>query len=247
MTIPLARYLHLTAENRWIRLGLLCSIPCFLVAVLGTYSRGAVVGLAVTAIALLTKSRHRMRLALIAGLTLVAAVQFMPEHWHARIASIADYEEDAAAQGRLEAWRYAVEVAHDSPVVGGGFNVVRAAGRDAHSIYFEALAEHGYVGLTIFLALCIGTYMTARSIRRRAGEHPDLAWAADLASMVQVSIVAYSFAGLFLTLATFDLFYHLVAIVVIASKLVRQSATSGLSAASTERAESYERPADARA
>ena len=107
--------------------------------------------------------------------------------------------------------------------------------------------SEGYPGLAIFLALGIGTYMTARSIRRRARGHPDLIWAADLASMVQVSIVAYSIAGLFLTLATFDLFYHLVAIVVIASGLVRQSVTCGLSAASTDRATSFERPSDARA
>ena len=68
MTIPLVRYLQLTAERRWVRLGLLLSIPCFFVAVLGTYSPGAVVGLAVTVVALAIKSRHRMRLAFLAGL-----------------------------------------------------------------------------------------------------------------------------------------------------------------------------------
>ena len=88
MTVPLVRYLQLTAQSHRMRLGLLALLVCFLVAVLGTYSRGAMVGLAVTALALLVKSRHRMRLALVAGLALAAAVQFMPEHWHARIASI---------------------------------------------------------------------------------------------------------------------------------------------------------------
>ena len=67
MVIPLVRYLQLTSARRWVRLALLCSIPCFLVAVLATYSRGAVVGLGVTLVALALKSRHRMRLALIAG------------------------------------------------------------------------------------------------------------------------------------------------------------------------------------
>ena len=247
MTIPLVRYLQLTAANRWVRLGLLFSVPCFLMAALATYSRGAAVALAVTLIALIAKSRYRVRLALIAAMVLAGAVQFMPEHWHARIASIADYDEDGSAQGRLEAWRRAVDVAQDSPVVGGGFDVLRATGRDVHSIYFEALAEHGYVGLTIFLALGIGTYMSAWSIKRRARDHPDLSWAVDLATMVQVSIVAYAISGLFLTLATFDLFYHLVAMVVIASGLVRQRLASGLPVGAVATSPAYGRPSGARA
>jgi probable O-glycosylation ligase (exosortase A-associated) len=254
MAVPLVRYLQLTASRRWVRLGLLCAIPCFLVAILATYSRGAVVGLAVTLVALALKSRHRMRLALIAGVALAGAVQFMPEHWHARVASITAYDEDASAQARLQSWRYALETVRDSPVVGGGFEVFRgnkvttAVGyRAAHSIYFETLAEHGYVGLVIFLALGIGTYMTAGSIVRRARDHSDLAWAADLAAMVQVGIAAYAVAGLFLNLATFDLYYHLIAIVVITQALVRQRLAASVAADAEARLSPFERASDARA
>ena len=254
MTLPLARYLQLTAQSRWVRLGLAVMIACFLVAVLGTYSRGAVVGLAITAVALLVKSRHRMRLALMAGLALAAAVQLMPEQWHDRIASILTYEEDASAQARLDSWSYAVEVAREHPVVGGGFEVFRgnkastsAGYRSAHSIYFEVLGEHGYLGLAIFLALGLGAYVSAGSVVRRARQRPELSWAADLAAMVQVSIAAYAVAGLFLNLATFDLYYHLIAMVVITHALVRQSVAPAVSAHSAERLSSFERPSDARA
>ena len=131
MTVPLVRYLQLTAQSRWMRLGLLVLLVCFLVAVLGTYSRGAMVGLAVTAIALLVKSRHRMRLALVAGLALAAAVQFMPEHWHARSPRFRHYEEDASAQARIASWRYGLEVVREHPVVGGGLRSVPGQpGRD---------------------------------------------------------------------------------------------------------------------
>ncbi len=91
-----------------------------------------------------------MRLALVAGLALAAAVEFMPEHWHERVASIFAYEEDASAQGRFESWRYALEVAREHPLVGGGFEIFRGnqaatleGYRSAHSIYFEVLGEHG--------------------------------------------------------------------------------------------------------
>ena len=254
MAMPLVRYLQLTAPSRWMRLGLLMLLVCFLVAVLGTYSRGAVVGLAVTAIALLVKSRHRMRLALMAGLALAAAVQFMPEHWHERVASIFAYQEDASAQARIESWRYALEVAREHPVIGGGFEIFRgneaatgAGYRSAHSIYFETLGEHGWVGLGLFLALGLGAYLTARSVTRCARDDQELSWAADLAAMVQVSIAAYAIAGLFLNLATFDLYYHLIAIIVITSALVRQRVASYVAPAPHDQAASFERPSDARA
>jgi probable O-glycosylation ligase (exosortase A-associated) len=254
MALPLVRYLQLTAARRWVRLCLLLSIPCFVVAVLGTYSRGAVVGLAVTMAGLAIKSRHRMRLALVAGIALAGAVQFMPEHWHARIASIADYGDDSSAQARFQSWGYALEVARDSPIVGGGFEIFRGnqaptsvGYRGAHSIYFETLAEHGYPGLVIFLALGIGTYLSAGSIIRRARDHPDLAWGADLGAMVQVSIAAYAIAGLFLNLATFDLYYHLIAVVVIASSLVRQQLASGAALGSPSTPSTYMRSSDVRA
>ena len=254
MVLPLVRYLQLRAEARWMRLGLLLALPCFVVAILGTYSRGAVIGLAVTLVGLAIKSRHRMRLALVAGIALVGAVQFMPESWHARIASIADYEDDGSAQSRFESWGYALEVTRDSPIIGGGFEIFRgneaatAVGyRSAHSIYFETLAEHGYPGLAVFLMLGIGTYLSAGSIIRRTRDHPDLAWAADLAAMVQVSIAAYAVAGLFLNLATFDLYYHLIAVVVIASSLVRRELAAGAVLAAPQAAPVYVRSSDVRA
>jgi probable O-glycosylation ligase (exosortase A-associated) len=254
MTLPLVRYLQLTAQSRWVRLALGVAIVGFLVAVLGTYSRGAVIGLAITAVALLVKSRHRMSLALMTGVALAAAVQFMPEHWHDRVASIFAYEEDASAQARLDSWRYAVEVAREHPLVGGGFEVFRgneastsAGYRSAHSIYFEVLAEHGYLGLAIFVALGLGAYLSAGSVVRRAGEHGELSWAVDLAAMAQVSIVGYAVAGLFLNLATFDLYYHLVAIVVITHALVRKSLAAQASARSAASVSAFERPSDARA
>jgi probable O-glycosylation ligase (exosortase A-associated) len=254
MALPLVRYLQLRAERRWVRLCLLLSIPCFVVAILGTYSRGAVVGLVVTMAGLAIKSRHRLRLALVAGIALASALQFMPEAWHARIASIAAYKDDGSAQARFQSWSYALEVARDSPIIGGGFEIFRGNAaptsvgyRSAHSIYFETLAEHGYPGLLIFVALGIGTYLSAGSTIRRARDHPDLAWAADLGAMVQVSIAAYAVAGLFLNLATFDLYYHLVAVVVIASSLARRQLPSGAPLTSPSIAPAYVRSSDVRA
>jgi hypothetical protein len=102
-------------------------------------------------------------------------------------------------------------------------------------------------GWPLFLALGLGAYVSAGSVVRRSRDHSDLVWAADLAAMAQVSIAAYAVAGLFLNLATFDLYYHLIAIVVITQALVRQGLTADVLADAAGRLSPFERPSDARA
>ena len=70
----------------------------------------------------------------------------MPEHWHARIASIFAYEEDASAQARFDSWRYALEVAREHPVVGGGFEVFRGNQAAIQAGYRAPTASTSNVG-----------------------------------------------------------------------------------------------------
>jgi hypothetical protein len=53
-----------------------------------------------------------------------------------------------------------------------------------------------------------------------------LQWAFDLASMVQVCLVGYAVAGAFVGLAYFDLYYHLLAMLVITQVLVDRTLMS---------------------
>ena len=61
------------------------------------------------------------------------------------------------------------------------------------------------------------------SIARRVGDDPDLAWAGDLARMVQASLVTFAVAGIFLSRDFFDLAIHLVAIMILIGAVVKQS------------------------
>ena len=87
---------------------------------------------------------------------------------------------------------------------------------DAHSIYFEVLGEHGFVGLALYLALGWFAWRSCTQVRREAKSRPGGLWLADLVRMLQVSLVGYASSGAFLGLAYFDLYYHLVALVVLA-------------------------------
>lgn len=239
MTMPLMRFLQLSSNNRWIRLGLAAALVLTGLAVLGSQSRGALVAVVAMLAVLWYRDRHKV----ITGALLVAMVplflSFMPATWHERMETIQEYEQDRSAMGRLNVWKFAFEVAKDRPLVGGGYETFDRSlyddylpdiandtstyiAADAHSIYFEILGEHGFVGLSLYLLLGILTILSGNRVRRLTKDVADLKWARDLASMVQVSIVGYAAGGMFLGLAYFDLYYHLVAIAVVLQTLVER-------------------------
>lgn len=228
MVIPLIRYLHLQAQRQWVRWGLASAMVLTAVAAMGSQSRGALLAMLAMAFFLWTKSRNKMVTAVyvLIGLGIVASV--MPQSWYDRMDTIKTYEEDPSALGRINSWHTAFNVASDR-IVGGGFEMFRAPTfiqyapepyrvHDAHSIYFEVMGEHGFIGLGLFLLVGILTWLRARQVIRVCKKDAERKWASDLASMVQVSLVGYAVGGTFLGLAYFDLPYHLMIIVVLTAK-----------------------------
>jgi putative inorganic carbon (hco3(-)) transporter len=152
----------------------------------------------------------------------------MPQEWYDRMYTIKTYQEDASALGRINAWHTAFNVAKDR-VTGGGFEMFRPPTfrqyapepfrvHDVHSIYFEVMGEHGFIGFGMFILLAVFTWLRANQVIRECKNDPERKWAADLAAMIQVSLVGYGAGGAFLGLAYFDLTYHLMIILVLAAK-----------------------------
>jgi probable O-glycosylation ligase (exosortase A-associated) len=154
----------------------------------------------------------------------------MPQQWYDRMATIKTYEADASAMARINAWKMAFNMAKDRPL-GGGFDAFHdysfalyAPDPDdvhaSHSIYFEVLGEQGFVGFGLFLMLGLMTWRSASWVIGRTRRDREKRWAADLAAMVQVSLVGYASAGAFLGLAYFDFYYTLIAVVVLCKTVV---------------------------
>lgn len=234
MTLPLMRYLQMTAQNKYIRWGMLGGMGLTAMSILSSHSRGGFLAGACMLMYLWLKGRHK----LVTGIVLLAMVpfmvMFMPPEWIERMQSIQDYQEDGSAMGRINAWWFAWYYALDNPITGGGFQVfspelfLRYAPEpedfhDSHSIYFEMMAEQGFVGLGLFLLLLFVTYTSSGHIVRQARKHEETQWMVDLGAMVQVSVVGYIVGGAFLGLSYFDLTYHLVAIVVIMRGLLNEA------------------------
>jgi probable O-glycosylation ligase (exosortase A-associated) len=202
---------------------------------LGSHSRGGFLALGAMAVVLWWRSPGKVLGAfvmVVAGLSLIA---FMPEHWTERMATIQTYKDDQSALGRFSAWWVSWRVALEYPF-GVGFNLARPelfaryspypdlGTPVAHSIYFQVLGHHGFVGLFLFLLIWVSTWFTAARVRREAAGIPQARWCVDLAGMCQVSLAGYLVGGAFLNLSYFDLPYNLMVLVVLTHQWVRRRA-----------------------
>jgi putative inorganic carbon (hco3(-)) transporter len=235
MTIPLIRYLQLTSRSMLVRNALTAAMLLSAIAAIGSQSRGALLGIGAMGIFLWLKSRNKIFTALLGAIAIVVVLSVMPQQWYDRMATIRNYESDPSAMGRINAWQMAFNMAKERPL-GGGFDSFQDYSfrlyapdpdnvHDSHSIYFEILGEHGFVGLGLFLALGLMTWFSASWVIRHARRDREKRWAADLAAMIQVSLVGYASGGAFLGLAYFDFYYTLIALVVL-SRIVLVSDTT---------------------
>ncbi|MBF0110229.1 MAG: putative O-glycosylation ligase, exosortase A system-associated [Magnetococcales bacterium] len=137
----------------------------------------------------------------------------------------AEILQDLSVIGRFNAWAMARALAKDRPFLGGGFGAFTQGvfdrytpgvfRHDAHSIYFEVLAEQGYVGLFIWIFMHLTSLRCGWWVVSRCRKDPELSWSATLAKMVMLGFVGYYTAGISLGLAYYDLPYHYMSIIVI--------------------------------
>ncbi|MEW6118601.1 MAG: putative O-glycosylation ligase, exosortase A system-associated [Pseudomonadota bacterium] len=228
MLVPLIRYLHLQARRGWERLGLAAAMVLTGVAAIGSQSRGALVAMLLMGLFLILKSRKRFAMLFYGAIGIALVVTIMPQEWRDRMNTIETYQEDNSALGRINAWHTAFNVAK-SRITGGGYEMFQAPVfrqyapepfrvHDVHSIYFEQIGEQGFIGFTLWLSLGIFTWLRARQVIRICKTDPERKWAADLAAMIQVSLVGYAAGGAFLGLSYWDLPYHLMATMLLTAK-----------------------------
>jgi len=228
MLVPLIRYLHLQEKKQWVRWGLASAMVLSGVASIGSQSRGGLLAMAAMGLFLWFKSRNKFVMSIYMAIAIAIMASVMPQEWYDRMNTIQTYEEDDSALGRINAWHTAFNVAKDR-VTGGGYEMFRPPTfreyapepfrvHDVHSIYFEVMGEQGFIGLGMFLLLAVFTWLRANQVIRECKNDPERKWAADLAAMIQVSLVGYGAGGAFLGMAYFDLTYHLMIILVLAAK-----------------------------
>jgi putative inorganic carbon (hco3(-)) transporter len=232
MTIPLLAYFYVMSTKRWVRAAIVVSIVLCAASALGSYSRGGLLAIIAMSAFLLIKAKSKLWLGLVVVLLGLGFYSFMPPAWEERMNTISTYEEDRSAMGRISAWTMLTNLALDRPLVGGGFEpythetyrrYLPGYGRthSAHSIYFQVLGEHGFVGLALFMVFWMLTWQLSRRIIKHTKNDPQSKWAYWLAAMIQVSLVGYFVGGTFLNLAYWDMPYYLMIALVVTWHVLR--------------------------
>lgn len=255
MLVPYLYWMRETIASKWARHGLMAAMLLCVASILGSQSRGALLAIFAMAFMLALKSRHKLRTSLLVGVGLVVALVSMPESWTQRMDSIQEYEQDGSAMSRIWTWTTLWNTAVDRPLVGAGFRADNHAVFQryapqggqwaqfegtvfvAHSIYFQMLGEHGFVGLLLFIALWLAVWVLAGRTARQAQALPGLAaWLPLLMRMTQVSLVGYLAGGAFLSLAYLDLPFYLLGFVLLGVSFVREAQQRPATVPATEQA-----------
>lgn len=242
MTIPMFFFMARAEASKWLRISLRILMAAVVISVIGTFSRGGLVGLAVVAMLLLVKSRQKVLAVVLLSIGLWGVVLLTSTEWKDRMSSFSQGNIDESAESRLIAWRAGWKFAKDYPLTGGGFNLYadntafspyiedayryRYGQHGPHSIYIQMLEEQGFVGLALFLALLGACYASMRRLRRRAQQAASLSWAVPYANMFEVSILVFMANGATLGRAYFDLFYQIVACIIALRVVWRREARS---------------------
>jgi O-antigen ligase len=157
--------------------------------------------------------------------------QLLPERVSTRYDQLVNYGEDESAESRLWNWEFCKRVGVARPLVGGGFDFYsvetlsryypefldRWPGKvwSCHSIWLTILGEHGIPAMILWVSLIASCFLSLRKVSgyEKSGVMSPVLLGS--AGAVQVALVAYLVVGTFLDAAYFDMFYYLVAVVII--------------------------------
>ena len=254
MAIPILYYLSRYSKLPLTRLCFGTALVLSVIATVGTYSRGGFVGLVVV-----KNSNRKIGTSLLLILTGVLVYALAPAAWFERLNTMNSAADDGSFMGRVVAWKMSLLVALDHPLTGGGPHSIHrllvwetyrpllyrvdfittppadTLPHAAHSIWFEILGDLGFTGLLLYFVILAFALWKCHSIARMTRNQPSLAWAADLARMLQISIFVYIITGSALSLGYFELYYIIVALLSRVSRTVHQTITGQARLATAEK------------
>lgn len=232
--LPLALELTILTPSRPLRLLLVGMMICLLTAIIYTYSRGGLLGMA-TVLGLsglrysLQKGRWRYVM-LLAPVFLALVIKMAPSHYWSRGRTIADSQEQSANE-RLGAWLTGWNMLRGNPLTGVGIGQFQenyldyvAAGAQtrrkmaAHNMYVQVAAETGLFGGGLFVSLLVATLVALhRAAKKHAAE--GAREMLGLTRSFQIALVGYAACGTFLSVGYLAVLWMLIAAGVAISRI----------------------------
>ena len=230
MAVPMLLHLGLTERHRLVRYAFLISVPLSALTVMLTHSRGGFLSLACGLAVVIWHSRNRVAVFSAALMLGLVAIVLAPQSYKDRISTIGEYETEGSAQGRIRSWGVGYRMAMANPVMGVGIaqfvhhykDFSKDPGRGvlvAHNSFIQIWAESGTISLILYLSLLASCFIMVWQVRARARHHFYTSWILNYCTMFEACMVAFTVGGMFLNKAHFDLFYHLVAIILVFGRM----------------------------
>jgi putative inorganic carbon (HCO3(-)) transporter len=216
--IPCLIEVGISAKVFWRKAAAFGSILLLIFAIIATQSRGATLGIGAVLFYLWLKSPRKAVSLAVISVAILAALLYAPSNYFSRMATIADYQNEASAMSRIDIWKAGTRMALDNPVLGvgaGNFPVAygttyKAPGeyawKNSHSAYFQVWGELGTVGLITLFMIIFGNFI--RNARLRAAilastqVDPDIARVhARRLYLFSAAMLGFVVAGAFLSAA----------------------------------------------
>ena len=210
----------LVTEKGWFKRAALVGVFLMTLLIFLTQSRAGILGLTAFGVFALAGYRNRLRSLALGALLVIVIVMLAPPAVWDRIGgltratnteNLTTLDEEGSAEQRWLIWRTAFGIIDDHRLTGVGWGAYEQANasyaaatggsgrllgaRDSHSTYLTVLAETGYPGLLLFLALVCGTALQLGGIRRRY--KTVLPKAATQLYFLEVGLFAFLVSGIF--------------------------------------------------
>lgn len=236
MVLPILNYLRMESEKRLVRLMLAGVMLLTVVGIMGTYSRGGFIGLTAMCAFFWLRSRGKVRNALIVVVVAAVGASFVPQKYYDRLSTIesAD-EEDKSFRERLGAWQTAINIANNRMLGVGprAYQISYVFGRykeagfwrekmAMHSVFFEVLADIGYMGLSLYVISCFLVWRNLLWIISATKGIPQLTWANNAARMIEISFAGFAVAGAALSMAWFEPLWVLIGLTMATRAIVER-------------------------
>jgi probable O-glycosylation ligase (exosortase A-associated) len=249
MNIPFLFYLGLTEPHKWIKRGLLATVPLTCLTILLTGSRGGFLSMSATLGVIVWRSRNRGLGIAVAFIAAIVFLIFLPSNVKERLGTLGNVKEDSSANARLHTWGIALKMIAANPLQGVGLRNFQTAYPDydpnpilqrgasgneearkrffvAHNSYLQLAAESGIPALLIYLTIAALTFALLRRIRWMALRRYETNWILNYVRMFEASLVGFFLGAFFLNRAHYDFYYHLIAIIVSFSTIAVAEMTS---------------------
>lgn len=247
MVIPLYMYIIPQIKHKYLKLGFTGLAGLSVICVIGSYSRGGFIGLVIVGWQVFLKSRAKIFFIIAATLFSAAAIYIAADKWTDRIQTIETAKTDNSFLGRTTAWKLATLAAMEHPFLGVGqdslqypvvwqyfyddidtfdfvstSNTSKYTPKAAHSIYFQVLGDSGFLGLSFFLMILIGSLVLTNKLKKKA--HDD--WVKSLSASLHTTLLVFCVSGGLLSMAYYDLLYALIAVAICLKRIDHESKVS---------------------